>query len=75
MTNADQKAAIRERMARTGENHTTAKRAIEQARAQARGRVSAPDDLALEGAVYAALDEGTVVGFLAQELYSTAVWR
>ena len=75
MTNADQKAAIRERMARTGENYTTAKRAIEQARAQARGRVSAQDDLALEGAVYAARDEGTVVGFLAQELYSTAVWR
>jgi hypothetical protein len=75
MTNADQKAAIRERVARTGENYTTAKRAIEQARAQACGRVSAQDDLALEGAVYAAHDEGTVVGFLAQELYSTAVWR
>ena len=31
MTNADQKAAIRERMASTGENYTTAKRAIELA--------------------------------------------
>ena len=34
MTNADRKAAIRERMASTGDNYTTAKRAIEQARAQ-----------------------------------------
>lgn len=75
MTNADQKAAIRERMARTGENYTTAKRAIEQARDQARGRVSPQNDLALERAVYAAHDKGTVAGFLAQELYSTAVWR
>ena len=32
MTNADHKAAIRERMASTGENYTTAKRAIELAR-------------------------------------------
>jgi uncharacterized protein YjbI with pentapeptide repeats len=32
MTDADQKAAIRERMASTGENYTTAKRAIELAR-------------------------------------------
>jgi Pentapeptide repeats (9 copies) len=31
MTNADQKAAIRERMASTGENYTTARRAIELA--------------------------------------------
>ena len=36
MTNHDKKAAIRERMARTGENYTTAKRAIEQARNHAR---------------------------------------
>ncbi|MGH3153169.1 MAG: hypothetical protein ACRDOB_20910, partial [Streptosporangiaceae bacterium] len=35
MTNADQKAAIRERMASTGENYTTAKRAIELARLNA----------------------------------------
>ena len=35
MTNADQKAAIRERMASTGENYTTAKRAIELARLKA----------------------------------------
>ena len=51
MTNADLKAAIRARMARTGENYTTAKRAIEQARDQARGRVSPQNDLALERAV------------------------
>ncbi len=38
-------------------------------------RVSPQNDLALERAVYAALDEGTVAGFLAQELYSTAYWR
>ena len=37
MTNADQKAAIRERMASTGENYTTAKRAIELARPKAQG--------------------------------------
>lgn len=73
MTNADQKAAIRERMARTGENYTTAKRAIEQARSYARERVSPGNDLALERAVYAAHDQGTVAGFLAQELFSTAV--
>ena len=35
MTDADQKAAIRERMASTGENYTTAKRAIELARLKA----------------------------------------
>ena len=35
MTNTDQKAAIRERMASTGENYTTAKRAIELARLKA----------------------------------------
>ena len=35
MTNADQKAAIRERMATTGENYTTARRAIEMARLKA----------------------------------------
>jgi cytochrome c551/c552 len=75
MTNADQKAAIRERMASTGENYTTAKRAIEQARSHARERVSPQNDLALEHAVYAAHDQGTVAGFLAQELFSTAVWR
>ena len=75
MTNADRKAAIRERMASTGENYTTAKRAIEQARDQARGRVSPQNDLALERAVYAEHDKGTVAGFLAQELFSTAVWR
>ena len=75
MTNADQKAAIRERMASTGENYTTAKRAIEQARSHARGQVSPQNDLALESAVYAAYDQGTVAGFLAQELFSTAVWR
>jgi hypothetical protein len=51
MTNADQKAAIRERIARTGENYTTAKRAIEQARGDARERVSPRDDPALERAV------------------------
>lgn len=75
MTNADQKAAIRERMATTGENYTTAKRAIDQARGHARKRVSPPNDLALERAVYAAYDKGTVAGFLAQELFSTAFWR
>ena len=75
MTNADRKAAIRERMARTGENYSTAKRAIEQARGHARERVSPQNDLALERAVYAAYDQGTVAGFLAQELFSTAVWR
>lgn len=75
MTNADRKAAIRERMARTGENYTTARRAIEQARGHARERVSPQNDLGLERAVYAAHDLGTVAGFLAQELFSTAVWR
>jgi len=35
MTDADQKAAIRERMASTGENYTTARRAIELARLKA----------------------------------------
>jgi len=35
MTDADQKAAIRDRMASTGENYTTAKRAIEPARLKA----------------------------------------
>ena len=75
MTNADQKAAIRERMASTGENYTTAKRAIEQARSHAPERVSPQNDLALEHAVYAAHDQGTVAGFLAEELFSTAVWR
>ena len=40
MTNADQKATIRERVASTGENYTTAKRAIEQARSHAQERVS-----------------------------------
>jgi hypothetical protein len=75
MTNADRKAAIREWMARAGENYTTAKRAIEQARDQAPGRVSPQNDLTLERAVYAAHDHGTVAGFLAQELFSTAVWR
>jgi hypothetical protein len=75
MTNADRKAAIRERMASTGENYTTAKRAIEQARGHERERVSPQNDLALERAVYAAYDQGTVAGFLAQELFSTAVWR
>jgi hypothetical protein len=75
MTNADQKAAIRKRMASTGENYTTAKRAIEQARSHARERVSPQNDLALERAVYAALDQGTVAGFLAQELFSAAVLR
>ena len=75
MTNADRKAAIRERMASTGENYTTARRAIEQARGHARERVSLQNDLALERAVYAAYDQGTIGGFLAQELFSTAVWR
>jgi hypothetical protein len=75
MTNADQKAAIRERMASTGESYTTAKRAIERARSHTRERVSPQNDVALEGAVYAAYDRGTVTGFLAQELFSTAVWR
>jgi uncharacterized protein YjbI with pentapeptide repeats len=37
MTDADQKAAIRERMASTGENYTTAKRAVELARLKAQG--------------------------------------
>jgi len=60
MTNADQKAAIRERMASTGENYTTAKRAIERARGHGRERVSPQDDLGLERAVYAALDQGAV---------------
>jgi len=36
MTNSDRKAAIRERMASTGESYTTAKRAIELARLKAR---------------------------------------
>jgi hypothetical protein len=75
MTNADQKAAIRARMASTGENYTTAKRAVEQARNHAPDRVSPQDDPDLEHAVYAAYDQGTVVGFLAQELFSTAAWR
>lgn len=75
MTNADQKAAIRERTASTGENYTTAKRGIERARSHARERVSPQNDLALERAVFTAYDQGTVAGFLAQELYSTAVWR
>jgi hypothetical protein len=56
MTNADRKAAIRERMASTGENYTTARRAIEQARGHARKRVNPRNDLALEQAVYAAHD-------------------
>jgi hypothetical protein len=73
MTNADQKAAIRERMARTGENYTTTKRAIEQARSHARERVNPQNDLALERAVYAAHDQGTVAGFLAQELFNIAL--
>jgi len=75
MTNADQKAAIRERMASTGENYTTAKRAIAQARGHARKRLSPQNDLALERAVYAAHDQSTVTGFLAEELFGTAVWR
>jgi hypothetical protein len=75
MTNADQKAAIRDRMTSTGENYTTAKRAIEQARSHAPEPVSPQNDLALERAVYAAHDQGTVAGFLARELFSTAVWR
>ena len=75
MTNADRKASIREHMASTGENYTTAKRAIEQARSHARKQVSPQNDQALERAVYAAYDQGTVAGFLAQELFSTAVWR
>jgi hypothetical protein len=75
MTNADQKAAIRERMASTGESYTTAKRAIEQARTHAGERVGPHDDLALGRAVYAEDNQGTVVGFLAQELFSTATWR
>jgi hypothetical protein len=75
MTNADQKAAIRERMASTGENYTTAKRALDQARSRAPKRVSPQNDPALERAVFAAYDRGTVAGFLAQELFSTAVWR
>lgn len=75
MTNADQKAAIRERMASTGENYTTARRAVEQARNHAPERVSRRNALDLEHAVYAAYDQGTVVGFLAQELFSTAAWR
>ena len=75
MTNADRKAAIRERMASTGENYTTAKRTIEQARSHTRELVGPQDDLALERAVYAAYDQGTVAGFLAQELFNTAVWR
>jgi hypothetical protein len=75
MTNADRKAAIRARMARTGENYTTARRAVAQARGNGQERVSPQDDPALERAVYAAYDQGTVAGFLAQELYSTAAWR
>jgi hypothetical protein len=75
MTNADHKAAIRERMARTGENYTAAKRAIEQARSDSQERITPQNDLALERAVYAAHDQGTVAGFLAQELFSTAEWR
>jgi hypothetical protein len=75
MTNSNRKAAIRARMARTGENYTTARRAVAQARGHRPERVSPQDDLALERAVYAAYDQGTVAGFLAQELYSTATWR
>jgi hypothetical protein len=75
MTNADRKAAIRGRMAATGENYTTAKRAIEQARGGTPEPFSTPDDLGLERAVYDRFDKGTVAGFLAQELYSTAMWR
>jgi hypothetical protein len=49
MTNADQKAAIRERMARTGETYTAAKRAIAQERASRKApgesRLVSLDDL------------------------------
>jgi hypothetical protein len=62
-------------MASTGENYTTAKRAIEQARGHARERISPQNDPAVERAVYAAHDQGTVAGFLAEELFSTALWR
>jgi hypothetical protein len=76
MTNANHKAAIRKRMAATGENYTTAKRAIEQVlRDGAPKPVSTWNDRELEHAVYAAYDHGTVAGFIAQELFSTAVWR
>jgi uncharacterized protein YjbI with pentapeptide repeats len=46
MTNADQKAAIRERMASTGENYTTAKRAIELA--SLKGQNEHPDSTLAE---------------------------
>lgn len=76
MTNANHKAAIRKRMAATGENYTTAKRAIEQARRGGAPKpVSTWNDRELERAVYAAYDQGTVAGFIAQDLFSTAVWR
>ena len=40
MTNADRKAAVRERMARTGENYTTALRAVKE---EAAARRAIPD--------------------------------
>jgi len=43
MTNADHKVAIRERMASTGENYTTAKRAIEQAKQSCTGTSQPPE--------------------------------
>jgi len=45
--------AIRERMASTGENYTTAKRAIEQARSHGRERVSPLNDLVPHQATFA----------------------
>lgn len=76
MTNANRKSVIHKRMAATGENYTTAKRTIEQARRDgAPEPVNPQNDLALERAVYAAHDRGAAVGFLAQELFSAAVWR
>jgi hypothetical protein len=62
-------------MASTGENYTAAKRAIMQARSRGWEGVSPQNDLGLERAVHAAYDKGTVAGFIAEELFSTAVWR
>jgi hypothetical protein len=46
MTNADLKKAVRERMARTGENYTTALRAIRREREQ---KQAGQGELAPEG--------------------------
>ena len=44
MTNADQKAAIRKRMAETGENYTTARRKVTEEAARRRAQQTADAD-------------------------------